>query len=151
MNGNDKFVGTWKLLSVASVTTAGTRNPAPYGRDPAGLLTYTEDGRVSAMISFDGRKPIAIGAKAQALLEQQAEAFKTFLAYAGQYRIEGDNVIHSVEVSSVQNWVHTELARRFSFHEDQLVLLTPPTMSGGKIQTFELVWQRLRSDSAAVT
>ena len=100
---------------------------------------------MAAMISYDGRKSLTRGAKAPALLEEQAEAFKTFLAYAGKYRVNGDNVIHSVEISSIQNWVNTELVRRIRFEGDQIVLVTPPTMSDGKIQTFELVWQRLES------
>lgn len=95
------------------------------------------------MISYDGRKPLKLGSKPPALVEEQAEAFKTFLAYAGKYRLSGDDVIHSVEISSIQNWVNTELVRRVRFQGDQIVLVTPPTMSDGKIQTFELVWQRL--------
>jgi len=142
-NESDKLVGTWKLVSASSIRASGERNEAPYGPKPVGFLTYTGDGRVSALISYDGRKPLALGAKTPALLEQQAEAFKTFLAYAGRYRLSGDNVIHSVEISSIQNWVNTELVRRIRFQDDQIVLVTPPTMSDGKVQTFELVWQRL--------
>lgn len=143
VNGSNKLIGTWKLVSVASIRASGERNDAPYGPRPVGFLTYTEDGRVCAMISYDGRKPLKLGSKPPALVEEQAEAFKTFLAYAGKYRLSGDDVIHSVEISSIQNWVNTELVRRVRFQGDQIVLVTPPTMSDGKIQTFELVWQRL--------
>lgn len=145
VNNKDKLLGTWKLVSGSSFSASGTRNEAPYGRNPVGFLTYTDDGRMAAMISYDGRKSLTKGAKAAALLEEQAEAFKTFLAYAGKYRVNGDNVIHSVEISSIQNWVNTELVRRIRFEGDQIVLVTPPMMSDGKIQTFELVWQRLES------
>lgn len=147
VNDYDKLVGTWKLVSASAVARSGERDEAPFGLSPTGFLTYTEDGRVAAMISHDGRKPLAAGAKSQALLEEQAEAFKTFLAYAGRYRLSGDKVIHSVEVSSMQSYVNTELVRRVSFQGDQIVLVTPPTMSDGKIKTFELVWQRLKAAS----
>ena len=145
VHDSDKLVGTWKLLSASTVSASGERNDAPYGLKPVGFLTYTGDGRVSALISYDGRKPLMLGVKAPALLEQQANAFKTFLAYAGRYRLSGDNVIHSVEISSIQNWVNTELVRRIRFQDNQIVLVTPPTMSDGKVQTFELVWQRLEA------
>jgi hypothetical protein len=136
---NDKLVGTWKLVSASSTTRTGERNDAPYGASPKGLLTYA-DGRVTALISDDGRKPLSAGG---GNLEEQAEAFKTFLAYAGRYTFDGDKVIHHVEVSSIQNYVGKDLVRQVKFRGDQVILVTPPTRIDGKIQTVELIWQRL--------
>ena len=147
MIANDnKLVGTWKLVSASTVDSSGGQE-APYGPSPVGFLTYTEDGRVTALISYSGRKPLSIGAKPPALLEEQAEAFKTFLAYGGRYRLSGDKVIHSVEISSIQNWVNQELVRSVKFQDDGIVLITPPTMMNGKLKTFELVWRRLDAGS----
>ena len=137
---NDKLVGTWKLVSASSTTSAGERSESPYGAQPAGFLTYTSDGRVSALISYDGRKSLSYGGGSP---EEQAEAFKTFLAYAGTYRLDGDKVTHHVEVSSIQNYVDKDLVRNVKFKDDQIVLLTPPTRMNGKMQTIELIWQRL--------
>lgn len=142
-NSNEKLVGTWKLVSASTVDTSGEQDSSPYGLNPVGFLTYTEDGRVTALISYGGRKPLSVGAKPPARLEEQAEAFKTFLAYGGRYRLNGDNVIHSVEISSIQNYVNKELIRSIKFQGEQIVLVTPPTMMNGKLQTVELVWQRL--------
>lgn len=138
---NDKLVGTWKLVSASSTSKTGERSETPYGTNPAGLLTYTEDGRVSAMISHGGRKPLSVGGGTP---EEQAEAFKTFLAYAGRYNLSGDQVTHYVEISSIQNYVGKDLIRSVTFQDDQIVLLTPPTRINGKVQTVELIWQRLR-------
>lgn len=137
----DRLTGTWKLISVASTTQAGERDEAPYGANPVGRLTYS-NGRVSAMISYDGRKPLSIGAGT----EEQAEAFKTFLAYAGRYTLLGDKVTHFVEIASLQNWVGKDLVRYIRFEDNRITLVTPPTPSNGKLQTFELVWQRLPID-----
>lgn len=145
-NSGDKLVGTWKLVSASSTATSGQSEP-PYGINPVGFLTYTEDGRVTALISYGGRKPLSIGAKPPLLLEEQAEAFKTFLAYAGRYSLSGDKVIHSIEISSIQNYVNKELVRSVKFQGDRIVLVTPPTMVNGKIQTMELVWERLEVGS----
>jgi len=143
IEGNDKLVGTWKLISASSTTSKGQRSDTPYGVNPSGLLTYTEDGRVSALISHGGRRLLP----PLATTEQQADAFKTFLAYAGRYAISGDKVIHSVEVSSIQSFVGKDLVRFVKFHGDQIILVTPPTPMSGKIRTVELIWQRLAVDS----
>jgi hypothetical protein len=135
----DKLVGTWKLLSASSTTSTGARNETPYGPKPVGFLSYG-DGRVTALISYDGRKSLSAGGGS---LEEQSEAFKTFLAYAGRYTIHGDKVTHHVEVSSIQNYVDRDLVRYVKFQDDQIILLTPPTRIDGKMQTIELIWQRL--------
>ena len=136
----DPLVGTWKLISASSTTSTGERSESPYGAQPAGFLTYTGDGRVSALISYDGRKSLSYGGGS---LEEQAEAFKTFLAYAGTYKLDGDKVTHHVEVSSIQNYVDKDLIRSVKFKDDRIILLTPPTRMNGRMQTVELVWQRL--------
>jgi hypothetical protein len=105
-----------------------------------GFLTYTAEGRVTALISHGERESLAFGGGTQ---EEQAEAFKTFLAYAGRYKLSGDQVIHHVEISSIPNYVDKDLVRRVKFEGDRIVLVTPPTRLNGKLQTVELIWQRL--------
>lgn len=95
------------------------------------------------MISYDGRKQLSVGAGT----EEKAEAFSTFLAYAGEYTLSGDKVIHRVEVSSIQNYVGRDLVRTVKFEGDQIILVTPPTPVNGKLQTFELIWQRVSAGS----
>lgn len=56
----------------------------------------------------------------------------------------GGKVIHHVEVASVENWVGTDLVRTLQIDGERLTLGTPPLLVGGKIQTTELVWERLR-------
>jgi hypothetical protein len=140
---NDKLVGTWKLVSASSTSSTGERSETPYGPSPVGFLTYTGDGRVTALISYGGRKPLSGGGGTVAPLEEQAEAFKTFLAYAGRYTLSGDKVTHYIEISSIQNYVNRDLVRNVKFQGDRIILVTPPTSVNGKIQTVELIWQRL--------
>jgi len=140
---DDKLVGSWRLVSASSTTSTGKRNETPYGANPAGFLSYTADGRVTALISYDGRKPLSFGRAGAALLEEQAEAFKTFLAYSGRFTLNGDTVTHHVEISSIQNFVNKDLIRSVKFQDDRIVLVTPPAPVNGEIQTIELTWQRL--------
>ena len=96
-------------------------------------------GIVIALISFGGRKPLSVKARA----EEKAEAFDTFLAYTGRYSLVGNRVTHRVEISSIQNYVGRDLVRTVSLEGDLLTLVTPPTPVNGKVQTLELTWQRL--------
>jgi Lipocalin-like domain len=139
---NDDLVGTWKLVSASSTTSSGERSETPYGPSPVGFLTYTAEGRVTALISHGERESLAFGGGTQ---EEQAEAFKTFLAYAGRYSIAGYKVTHTIEVSSIQNYVDRNLVRSVQFEGDRIILVTPPTLVNGKIQTVELIWRRLQA------
>jgi hypothetical protein len=139
-NETEKLVGTWKLIGASSTTSTGERIENPYGVGPVGFLTYTADGRVSSVISYGGRKPLSMGG---GKVEEQAEAFKTSLAYAGRYTLSGDKVTHHIDVSSIQNYVDKDLIRTIRFEGNQISLITPPTPVNGKIQTLELIWQKL--------
>ncbi len=139
MSTNDKLVGSWKLVSASSTTSKGERNDTPYGLNPAGVLTYSEDGRVTSLISYGERRLLSIASRT----EEQAEAFNTFLAYSGRYTLGDDKVTHHIEISSIQNYVGKDLVRNIRLEGDQIVLITPPTMVNGKIQSVELTWQRL--------
>ncbi len=136
----NRLTGTWKLVSASSKALNGEYNEAPYGPEPAGLLTYTGDGRVASVIAYGGRRPLPVTG---GTTEDQAEAFKTCLAYAGSYTLNAGTIIHHVEVSSIQNYVNRDLTREIKFEGDRIVLITPPTSVNGKIQCVELVWQRL--------
>jgi hypothetical protein len=136
-------VGSWKLVSASSTTSKGERNDTPYGLNPAGVLTYSEDGRVTSLISYGERRLLSIASRT----EEQAEAFNTFLAYSGRYTLGDDKVTHHIEISSIQNYVGKDLVRNIRLEGDQIVLITPPTMVNGKIQSVELTWQRLPVES----
>lgn len=49
----DALIGTWRLVSATDMNEKGERSYA-YGRDPSGLITYTADGRMMALIANEG-------------------------------------------------------------------------------------------------
>jgi Lipocalin-like domain len=130
-------------VSASATASDGHQNNAPFGLKPKGILIYTREGTMSAVISHDGRKPLSVADRISAPLEERAEAFTTFFAYAGRYTDSGEKVIHHVEVSSVQNWVNTDLIRLVRKEGARIILTTPPTSAGGTKQRFELVWERV--------
>ncbi len=58
---NDKLVGTWKLVSASSKRIDRGAKRDSLWSQPCGFLTYTADGRVTALISYGGRKPLSVG------------------------------------------------------------------------------------------
>ena len=142
--GSKGLVGTWKLVSASSSSADGEKDGTPFGPCPFGFLTYTADGRMNVIISHGGRKLLLVPDRIAASLEQRAEAFATFFAYAGRYTVDGDKVIHHVEAASIQNWVGTDLIRMVRFQGDQIILRTPTMSVGGKMITTELVWTRAK-------
>jgi CubicO group peptidase (beta-lactamase class C family) len=145
----DALVGTWRLVSVSSSNDKGQVNPAVYGLHPTGLITYTANGRMSVIITDDGRKPLTVPDRLAAPAEERAQAFSTLVAYAGTYTFTGDKVVHHVEIDALQNRVGSDQIRFATLKGDRITLTTPPILRGGEQQVLELVWERLRDGAAA--
>jgi len=142
----DNLAGTWELVSASASTASGERGDSPFGPSPTGILTYAREGRMAVMVSYSGRKPLSADPFLTSI-EERAEAFTTFFAYAGRYTLTGDKVIHHVEVSSLQNFVGTDLVRLIKIQGDRIILVSPPMSINRKTQTLELVWERIPGNS----
>ena len=140
----DSVVGTWKLVSNTATTDKGEVNKAVLGQNPSGLLTYTSDGRMMAIISDDGRKPLSIADKVAAPAEERAQAYSTFMAYAGRYTFTCEKMVHHIEIASLQNWVNTDQTRFVRIEGNRLFVRNTPQLRGGVMVTIESVWERLK-------
>jgi Lipocalin-like domain len=140
----DSVVGTWKLVSVTATPDKGDVDKAVLGQSPSGLLTYTADGRMMAIISDDGRKPLSIADRVSAPAEERAQAYSTFMAYAGRYTFTCDKVVTHVEVASLQNWVNTDQTRFVTLQGDHMFVRNTPQLRAGVMVTIESVWERLK-------
>jgi Lipocalin-like domain len=136
-------VGTWRLVAVKSTSLKGEVNPTAFGAKPTGYATFTANGRMTLIMCDDGRKPLSVVDRVSAPVEERAEAFATFVAYAGRYSVEPGKVIFHIEAASIQNWVNTDLTRSTTFENDRLSLKTMTTVKGGVQQVIETVWERL--------
>jgi hypothetical protein len=144
VQAGDSLVGTWRLVGASSSTDKGDVIKEVYGPNPTGILTFTAEGRVMAIIAMGGRKPLSIPDRVSAPAEERADAFSTFIAYAGRYTFDGNKETVHIEVSSLQNWVGTDQERFVSLRGDRVILRTPPMARGGVLHTFELVWERVK-------
>ncbi len=139
------IVGTWRLVRASATTADGKIERAPFGTGPTGFLIYTVDGTMAALISYGGRSLLSDD-RVAAPGEERAQAFATFFAYAGRYALGDNQVIHHVQLASVQNWVGTELVRVLELEGDQLALRTPPMVVGGSSLITDLLWERDHGD-----
>ena len=140
----DRVVGTWRLVSNTATTDKGGANKAVIGQNPSGLLTYTADGRMMAIISDDGRKLLSVADRIAAPVEERAQAYSAFMAYAGSHTFTCDTMAHHIEVASLQNWVNTDQTRFVTLQGDRLFVRNTPQLRGGVMVTLESVWQRLK-------
>src|SRR5579864_5105500 len=141
----DALVGTWKLVSATNTTEKGEVIENAFGQNPTGFLTYTPDGRMMAIITNGGRKPLSVRDRVSAPAEERAEAFSTAVAYAGRYTFAGDRVIHHVEADVVPNLVSTDQVRFVvKLERSRVILRTPPFLKDGVQITTELVWERMK-------
>jgi CubicO group peptidase (beta-lactamase class C family) len=134
---------------VSSKSDNGKVNDAVYGVHPNGRITYTADGRMSVIITDDGRKPLSVNDRLAPPAEERAQAFSTLVAYAGTYTLTGDKVVHHVEIDALQNRVGSDQVRYVTLQGNRLTLKTPPISRGGEQQVLELVWERLKTGAPA--
>jgi hypothetical protein len=139
----DSIVGTWRLVSVLEEGAESKAVRNAFGDHPLGFLTYTADGHMTGIFTDPARTPAA-GPKATDA--EAAQLYRTMVAYAGRYTIEGDKITHHVEVSWNQAWTGTDQRRFIEIKEDHLTVKTPPFINPitGKQIISTLVWERTR-------
>lgn len=140
-------VGSWKLVSVTGTAPDGSKT-TPFGANPVGELHYTAEGRVMFTLSYGGRAKLSVADRVTAPTAERADAFATHFDYAGSYAIADGKVTHRIEISSIENWVGTELVRVIRLDGRRLLLTTPPLPGSGGGASNELVWERITPATA---
>ncbi|WP_051469956.1 lipocalin-like domain-containing protein [Fischerella sp. PCC 9605] len=155
---NNPLLGTWKLISAIAISPDGTVDAEAYGPNPSGYITYTPEGRMMVLFSRSDRLPFSADIRSpftsnihSVPLEERAQAFVSFNAYAVTYALSDNTVTHHVEIASIPNRVGTDLVRTFTLNGNRITLKTPPTMSGNVSKVFELMWERVEPISSIQT
>ncbi|MCL1692844.1 MAG: lipocalin-like domain-containing protein, partial [Actinomycetia bacterium] len=148
-----ELIGTWRLVEW-TFTVNDSRPTHPWGGDPVGLLTYSEDGRMSASLMSVGRPPAPTRTLSAAPVDIRAAAAAGYLSYAGAYTLEGDDVLHHIELSLMPNWVGRTERRHIEWLATEsgkdLILSTPPTRTdGGRTAVNRLRWGKIRTGADA--
>ena len=142
--GDNALLGTWKLRSAVQEDVETGKKSYPLGANPTGYLNYSPDGRMMVILVGDNRKapagPVATNAEMITL-------FKSAMAYAGTYTIDGNQVIHHVDASSSERMTGTKLIRFFTLSDGVLTLTTVPGPNrwDGRMSVHTLVWEKMGS------
>jgi hypothetical protein len=121
-----RFLGTWTLVGSRATVTGVPEEP--YGSEPVGCITYSDDGYMHAILLAPG-----------------TDAAVHTVAYAGTWEIRGSEIIHHVTASVIPEWIGTDQVRTYQFRADQMTL----TMSFPSDQYVALVWRKAYSHKAA--
>jgi hypothetical protein len=107
------LVGTWQVVSFEAVSpTSGDREPAR-GEHPSGYTIFISEGRMSVLITNEGRK-------APSTDQDRANLFLSMVAYSGAYRVEGHKWTTTVDVAANPALLGTEQERSFQLDADRL-------------------------------
>lgn len=120
----EDLAGTW-MLERFTVRFEDGREVFPMGSDARGMLIYGADGTMSATLSRANREPLptsTLEAYTRAPIGDKATAFDGYLGYVGRFRVDGDDVIHEVEMASVPNIVGASQRRRITLNGTMLML-----------------------------
>jgi hypothetical protein len=110
-----------------------------WGERPNGWLTMTPAGHWTVVQTAEGRT-------APATDEDRAAAFRSMLAYCGQYRTEGNKIIVTVDIAWDEGWSGSEQVRNYRIEGDRLHVEAAPQRYanlGNREMRAVLVWQRV--------
>jgi hypothetical protein len=92
-----------------------------FGSKPRGYISYLLNGRMHAILTAEDR------IHSSALVptrDEKAELFDTMIAYAGRYSVDGDRIVHDIEMSWNELWTGSRQLRFFTLYGDTLTITT---------------------------
>lgn len=135
-----RIEGVWKLKKYSRrfLDTGEVRSDML----PQAYILYTPGGFMMSITVEENRQPPAGEVLTDA---ERVRLFKSIIsAYSGTYTVEGDTVIHDVEMSWNEAWTGTKQMRLFKVTGDELVIETTPRTAGTDTRLFinTLTWER---------
>lgn len=137
----EQFIGSWSLVDWRIEYPDGSVT-RPFGEDPAGYIVYAADGIMTASIARSGRAPFGLANARNAGSELKAGAFDSYFHYAGPWRIEGEEVVHSLTMALNPDMAGTEQRRLARFDGGGLQLSAREAAAGGLVRHHVLQWRR---------
>src|SRR2546430_1646074 len=111
------LIGRWRLISF-EVRTEDDHVSYPLGRDAIGYLTYTANGYVFLAMMKPNCPRFSSEDPSKASPQEKVAAFDTYMTYCGTYVLQGDRVIHHLELSPFPNWIGSDFERIVNLTED---------------------------------
>ena len=137
------IVGTWRLVSFTEEDIETKAVTYPLGERPNAWVIYAADGYAATIFTSTDRQPPAA---AQATDAEAVQLFRSMVAFAGRYELQGDKLIYYPETSWNEAWNGAVQERLFEIVENQLRVRSVPavsTLTGAKT-VFSLVWEHAK-------
>jgi hypothetical protein len=137
------LVGAWQLDNWRITFSDDRPDTYPYGDDAKGFLIYEASGRMSVMVSNADRPQMSDANIRRAPVEEKVAAFDSFFGYTGRWRLEGDHMVHSVEMALNPNFVGTDQVRGIEYAPGSLTLIEQSTTRTGAVMRNQLAWRKI--------
>jgi Lipocalin-like domain len=77
--------------------------------------------------------------------QERAELFRTVIAYAGTFKVDGSRVVHNVDISWNESWTGTAQVRNFRIEGRRLIISVDPQIGpDGRQITAVLTWEKVQ-------
>jgi hypothetical protein len=140
-DASNRFVGTWKLVSIERIDTNGAvlppaAPPAVGSPNATGYLVYDAAGYMGLTIAQSGRKPFA---GSRPTPDEAKPALLGYSAYCGTFRVNdaARTVTHRIEAGLNPGHTGTEQTSAFEISDRRLALVSPRTAEGQMRWTWE--------------
>lgn len=140
----DRFVGTWRFVSIEQRNAQGELLPAISNR--TGFIIYTPTGHMAVQLMVNDRKEFEAE---QPSGEEARAALAGYNAYSGTFTVneaEGTVTHHrqtKLAPGAVDALGGTDVVRSYRFSGNQLMLTPPTRMIDGQELTRTLIWERV--------
>jgi hypothetical protein len=137
----ERILGTWRMVSWTRRLVPSGEESDAFGADPFGYINYSADGRMMVFVLRSGRARPSSNSPSSA---EKLALFDSMFAYVGEYEVQSDRVIHTLDGSWNELWTGTKQTRLLTFEGDHLVYDTPETVDliDGKQCTYRVVFAR---------
>jgi hypothetical protein len=143
-----RLIGAWRMADWKIFKGESSIDP-PFGpaEDCGGILVYSPEGIMSAVLSRKNREPFQDASLDGGTEKEKVAAYETIISYTGTFSVdeESSTVLHHVEYATFPNFVGQKLPRICIFEGDKLKLDTPPMYFGGELLASYLLWERVAS------
>ncbi len=136
------LIGTWKQLSGTMVEEGSSVSRSNLSAAPNGYVNFSADGRLM-LLSTDSARKAPVG---EVPTPEEAEAlYRSMIAYAGTYKVEGNQVTYDLDVAWNQSWNGTKQVRFWEVNGDRLTVTTPEIVNPltGRRSVFRLTFRKV--------
>ncbi len=141
-NNAAALVGTWRqIAAVAEALPSRVRRDVMSER-PVAYVMFSPGGRMMLM----GVNPNRAKPAGDVPTDEEARyLYHSMIAYAGTYRVSGNEVVYDLDISWNQLWTGTKQLRYWEIRDGRLVISTPefidPFIGGRSIH--RITWEKI--------